>query len=68
MKHQMLSDVTGVSLRLHHNEWTLLTTVVVVGGDTRPCYSTRSRCTRIVHFMESCRLWFERHFSESALG
>ena len=68
MNHQVVSNVTGVSLHLHYNEWTSLTTVVTVGVDTRPCHSTRSRCICIIHFMESRRLWFEHHSSESVLG
>ena len=55
MSDQLLSNATGVSLRLYHMRM-VLTTVATVGIDTRPQRSTVSGCMRVIHLMESPRL------------
>ena len=58
----VLSNVTGVSMRVHYNEQPSLMTAAEVGVDNRPWSSTGPRHKCIIHFMEGCRLQYERHF------
>ena len=61
MNDWVLSNVTGVSLCLYHDERVSLMTDVAVGVDTRPQPSTGPRCMRTIYFMETRCLWCGHH-------